>query len=125
MSIISQYPRKDFIPIKTITLADNSFEEVKVLDHLNASYNTAFNKNLIFNEFVVDASTEGRLDLIAWNSFGSTDLWWFIGYMNGVVNPIFDLPVGKVLKIPRQEDLEFLLKTTNKQVQARTTIEIP
>ena len=42
----------------------------------------------------------GRPDLLAFDLYGSADLFWVIPVRNGLQDPIFDLTFGKVLMIP-------------------------
>jgi hypothetical protein len=42
----------------------------------------------------------GRLDLLSHRFYGTPSFWWVIAYVNNVVDPIFDLIPGMVLRIP-------------------------
>jgi len=49
--------------------------------------------------FTVTLETENRLDLIAYNYYGSARYWWIVALANNIIDP-FDVPVGKRLRIP-------------------------
>ena len=125
MAIFSDYPRKNYIPTVDVTLTDFSFQKETVLDHMKADYNSMFNKALPYTDFMVDESVAGRLDLIAWKVYGSVDLWWVLGYYNGIVNPIYELEPGKTLKIPRLTDVQFALEVNASSLnQASRVVDI-
>jgi hypothetical protein len=44
-----------------------------------------------------------RPDLIASKAYNNPDLWWIIYEFNGIRDPIFELQVGDVLRIPSLE----------------------
>jgi len=47
----------------------------------------------------VTNETENRLDIIAYQSYGSPRYWWVIALANYIIDP-FDIPVGTTLRIP-------------------------
>ena len=47
----------------------------------------------------VKVSEVNRLDLIAYNYYGTSMLWWVIAEASNIINP-FNVPVGTVLRIP-------------------------
>ena len=47
----------------------------------------------------VSVSEVNRLDIIAFNYYGSAMLWWVVAEASDIINP-FDVPVGTVLRIP-------------------------
>lgn len=71
---------------------------------------------------MVSDANAGRLDLIAWEVYQSVDMWWVIGYYNGIVNPIFDLTPGKKLKIPSLTDIQFALEVNTQQVISQSRV---
>lgn len=46
-----------------------------------------------------------RLDLIAFDKYKKSSLWWVIAYVNNIVDPIFDLKPGKKILIPNVSEL--------------------
>ena len=110
MAFESQIPRAKFIPTEKITLSDFSFQQIEVLDHLKASFNDMFDRSIAYEEFIVAEDTAGRLDLISWKAFQTVDYWWVIGYYNGIINPLYEVTPGRVLKIPSRNDVDFSLQ---------------
>ena len=47
----------------------------------------------------VTNKTKDRLDIIAYNKYGSPRYWWVIAMANYIIDP-FDVPVGTYLRIP-------------------------
>lgn len=41
-----------------------------------------------------------RPDLIAQTYYGNTELWWVIYEFNGIRDPLFELKLGQILRIP-------------------------
>lgn len=41
-----------------------------------------------------------RPDLISFKAYNTVDLWWVIYEYNGIIDPLFDLKTGQILKIP-------------------------
>lgn len=125
MAIFSEYPRKNYIPTVFVKLNDADYQSTEVLDHMKAKYNSMFNRALPYTDFMVDESVAGRLDLIAWQVYGKVDMWWVIGYYNGIVNPLFELVPGKTLKIPRLTDAQFQLEVNATSInQASRVVDI-
>ena len=48
---------------------------------------------------IVTKKDENRLDLIAWQYYGNSLLWWVIAEASDVVDP-FDVPRDTVLRVP-------------------------
>jgi hypothetical protein len=46
-----------------------------------------------------------RPDRISDKNYGSPNFWWIICLVNNINNPLLDLEVGQILKIPHQLDL--------------------
>lgn len=63
-------------------------------------------KTLIINEveddtfLTLDSRLEKRLDLISYKVYGRPDLGWAIMDVNNMQDPLTELVVGKVLRIP-------------------------
>lgn len=45
-----------------------------------------------------------RLDVLSYRFYGTPELWWYLAYVNGIMNPL-ELEVGKVLVIPKFKKL--------------------
>ena len=41
-----------------------------------------------------------RPDLISYKAYGTTDFWWVIMEYNNIIDPLLDLKIGMILKIP-------------------------
>jgi hypothetical protein len=41
-----------------------------------------------------------RPDLIAFKAYGNIDLWWVIYEYNNIKDPLFELKIGQIIKIP-------------------------
>lgn len=48
---------------------------------------------------IVTKKDENRLDLISWQYYGNTLLWWVIAEASDIIDP-FDVPRDTVLRIP-------------------------
>ena len=48
----------------------------------------------------VQPNEADRLDLIAFNYYGNSSMWWIIAIANNIIDP-FIVPAGLTLKIPR------------------------
>lgn len=48
----------------------------------------------------VSIKEANRLDLIAFNYYGDSSMWWLIAIANNIIDP-FIIPAGLTLKIPR------------------------
>ncbi len=46
---------------------------------------------------------QNRPDLIAFNAYGTSELWWVIYEYNNIRDPFFDLKIGTTLLIPQLE----------------------
>jgi len=44
-----------------------------------------------------------RPDLISDKAYGTPDLWWVIYEFNGIRDPLFELKIGTILRIPEKE----------------------
>jgi len=54
--------------------------------------------------YMVKQQFIGRIDLISYDVYGTVDLWWLILLRNNIIDPINDIEVGDVLKIPSISD---------------------
>lgn len=58
-----------------------------------------------FTEYVVTASDENRIDIIAHRVYGKASMWWAIAYASNLKDPL-TLPIGTVLLIPSINTLQ-------------------
>lgn len=50
--------------------------------------------------FTVTQEILRRPDLIAQSFYGNTEYWWVIYEFNGIKDPMFELRLGQILRIP-------------------------
>ena len=50
--------------------------------------------------FTVTQEVLKRPDLIAQSFYGNTEYWWAIYEFNGIRDPMFELKLGQILRIP-------------------------
>ncbi len=72
------------------------------IDHLDTNLNQ-MNLRTIARERVSNM-TRNRLDLISFKHYNSFDYGWLIAEHNDIIDPIDEVVVGKVLRIPSIED---------------------
>lgn len=53
----------------------------------------------------VTQPVEHRLDLLAYQFYGTPDLWWVIAEINQLLDPFTEVVVGKELRLPQRERL--------------------
>ncbi len=56
------------------------------------------------NTYLVTASDENRIDIIAYNIYGAASLYWVLCYMNNIKDPL-NIPEGTVLVYPNLSSL--------------------
>lgn len=52
---------------------------------------------------VIGKDLEFRPDLISTKAYGTADLWWVICEFNSINDPLFDLRMGQILRIPNKD----------------------
>lgn len=105
----TQYERTDFIPVRAIT-EPISREPTLYLDYLSAGYLPMLQQISVYTDYQVSSSMEARLDLISNLFYQTPTLWWVIGMYNGITNPIFEVTIGRKLKIPDRNTLDAILQ---------------
>ena len=62
-----------------------------------------------------DEHDVSRPDLISWTNYGTVAYWWIICLVNNIQNPLSDIEVGMILKIPHLTDIySFYKRYTNR-----------
>ena len=118
-----QYERTTYIP--TQVLRQGSSSEGKLyIDFLSAEYQEELLSTQVFTEYQISMATECRLDIISNILYGTPSLWWVIGMYNGIVNPIWELTVGKKLKIPDRNSVDTLLQSVNQPTVTQGVVEL-
>lgn len=81
-------------------------DELRLYDgkNIKATLNNRIDLNIDLSKtgattYIVPASEENRIDLVALKAYGSSSLYWVICYANSIADPL-DLPVGAHLIIP-------------------------
>ena len=59
----------------------------------------------VYTLFSVKVQHLMRMDLIAHEVYGDDSLWWVIARANGIKNPLTDMAVGDVLRIPEKSNV--------------------
>lgn len=83
----SRYSKDDRI------LYDTGEEIIETSDRIEFQHS---NKD---NYFTVTSQYENRLDLVAYEVYGSSLYWWAIASASGIYDP-FDVKVGTILRVP-------------------------
>lgn len=74
----------------------------KELDYLTSSLNPMSLPTSTYH--TVNAATQYRPDLISMLFYNTYDLGWLIADHNNMTDPIEDLTIGRVIKIPAVDD---------------------
>lgn len=48
----------------------------------------------------ITADIANRPDLIAFKAYGTPELWWVIYEFNNLRDPLFDLQIGQIIRLP-------------------------
>lgn len=59
--------------------------------------------------FTVTRLYEGKLNAISYASFGDSRYWWVIAMLNNIVDPLNEVIIDTVLRIPSKERLDLYL----------------
>ncbi len=105
-----QYERTQYIP--TQYGGAKRGPQTLYIDYLKATYLPLIQDIGVFTEFQVNSAMEGRLDLISNKFYRTPTLWWVIGMYNGITNPVFEVSIGRKLKIPDRNILDTVLQTS-------------
>ena len=62
----------------------------------------------------------GRLDLLAFDSYGNPNLWWVIARANDISDP-FDIEIGDQLRVPARDIVLSVLNAFTNQKSAKPT----
>lgn len=82
------------------------------LDYLTSNFHR-MNLSTITND-VIDSMTVNRLDLLSYKHYRNYHYGWLILEHNGIIDPLEELDIGTIVKIPSLEDY-FRFKTRNKR----------
>ena len=73
-------------------------------DHLDTTLNR-FVMNYPVEYYRITAGDVMRADLLSYKNYGTVKYWWIICYVNGIQNPLDDIEVGQLVKIPNILDI--------------------
>lgn len=59
--------------------------------------------------YVVEKTTEGRLDLVAAALLGEPRYWWIIAQLNNILDPATEVVRGTILRVPSKNRVSTLL----------------
>lgn len=116
--------RRDYIPVAQYQPSKYSATRVDILDYLAASYT---NMRQDVQSTVLHKVTENDAthpDLISFKYYEREDLWWIICMYNSIVNPLTELTVGKVLRIPNLVEVNNLLTQAEQQSSTSSVVTI-
>jgi len=89
--------RTNFYHIETI-------DETNELDFLHNSL-SEFTMEYPPSYYRVNGTDTMRPDIISYRHYGTVRFWWIIMLVNGIDNPLTDIVVGQILKIPSKLDI--------------------
>ena len=94
-------------------------------DYFGSSYGVLFT-NTIKNSTPYVIRQRDRLDVISFNNYGNTSLWWAIALFNPNIYHPLVLNVGETINIPSKKDIDsFFLSFKSGTVNAAgTTVQV-
>lgn len=55
-----------------------------------------------YTTYMITESDLDRMDLLAYKFYGDVTLWWVLCLFNKIHNPLTDMVIGQILKIPKK-----------------------
>ena len=108
--------RTNFLPIVTHKLQGLSSSN-QYLDYLSAGYLSTIALITEYSLLVIDQGMAYRPDYISYKSYGTTDHWWLICFVNKIIHPMRDLYPSRVIKIPSPTQVTKMFQ----RMQAKTS----
>jgi hypothetical protein len=100
--------RAQFVPV--VYVYDRQYGLYKIADWLQAGYLTpditTFN---ITQLYTLKASDCPFPELLSYKFYGTTDFWWVLCWINGVINPMTDMIPGDSWGIPSFDSVQAFL----------------
>lgn len=59
--------------------------------------------------YIIDETTAGRLDKVAYGFYNDPALWWVIAQYNYLLDPYEEAFIGRILTIPSNERVQLLM----------------
>lgn len=81
-------------------------------DHLNNTL-SRFTMSYPVNYYRVTADDVMRPDLISYKAYNSVKFWWIICFVNHINDPLSDIAVGTLIKLPNILDIYAFYKKYN------------
>ena len=72
----------------------------------------------------VTADEEGNLPLIAYKIYGDTSLWWVLGIMSDVMDPLLEVKAGTTITVPIPIEIDNYLQSLTSR-RRLTTDRLP
>lgn len=63
-------------------------------------FNYSINERPEEKHFTVSSRNENRLDIISLINYKTPQYWWIIAIANNIIDPLSDITIGTVLRIP-------------------------
>jgi hypothetical protein len=67
--------------------------------------------------YQLDKFEAGRPDLLSFNIYGTTSYWWILSKYNDIINPIYELQAGLIIKVPHEKDIQEFAKNYGKYLK--------
>lgn len=78
--------------------------DIKELDFMHNTL-SSFKMTHDIAYYRTDIQDVGQPDLISYENYGTEYYWWIICLANNIENPLLDITVGTILKIPHLADI--------------------
>jgi len=79
-------------------------DEVNELDFLHNPL-SEFTTEYPVSYYRISGTDLMRPDMISYKHYGTVRFWWILMLVNGINNPLCDIEVGQILKIPSKLDI--------------------
>jgi hypothetical protein len=110
MAKLNPYNRGSVLPIAMLKESNEKPLKPRV-DFLRAPYIALLRNVTKYSMHTVTEKDAYALDAISFKYYDTHDLWWVIGFYNGIIHPLRDVTPGTVLKIPEYRELTTLFQS--------------
>lgn len=101
---------------------NSMFYSEQDIEDTQSSYDSVLNNDFNFDKsynctiYVVPASSVVFFPNLAYIYYGDKSLWWVIAMLNGILNPLAEIPGGTKIYVPdKMEVLEELTQMQNRR----------
>jgi len=122
---MARYERSHFIPIVTIPNVESG--SFSIIDWMSADY--VQERRLLvdyitsYDSYLVTEANQSLPEVISYDVYGTSDLWWVLCLYNGIIDPMRELLPGVELKVPNLEQIDSFLQisgnTSSPRIQFR------